>query len=287
MSDAIESNLEGFNVVLMGPSGSGKTHAIGTLVDTGLQVMYVPLESGTESLVGYYSDRGLPLPPNLHIQALSQPKASFTDLFDAAKRTNTLPHDSVMKMPDPNRGKYDGYLKLLTSLNDFTDNRSGEKFGAADTWGTDRVVVLDGLTGLNNFAMQLVIGGRAERTQTDWGVAQSYVMSLLRKLADGCRCHFVLIAHVERETDMVQGGVKLMVSTLGKAIAPTIPALFSDVVLTKKDVDKFTWSTAESQADVKNRNLPLKSGMPASFKPLYEKWLSRSKGIASPTNPEE
>lgn len=286
MSD-LDQTLEGFNTILMGPSGTGKTHAIGTLVDIGeLEVFYVPLESGTESLVGYYTDKGKKVPDNLHIHALSQPKAGFMDIFEAAKRTNTLPHDSVMKMPDPQRSKYDGYLKLLTSLNDFTDNRTGEKFGSADTWGTDRVVVLDGLTGLNNFAMQLVIGGRAERTQTDWGVGQAYVMSLLRKLSDGCRCHFVLIAHVERETDMVLGGVKLMVSTLGKAIAPTIPALFSDVVLTKKDVDKFTWSTAESQADVKNRNLPLKQGMPADFAPLFKKWKSRASGMVVPEEGE-
>jgi len=245
MTDTVEV-LEGFNTILMGASGTGKTHAIGTLVDTGLEVFYIPLESGTESLIGYYTDKGQPVPDNLHIHAL-----------------------------------YDGYLQLLTSLNDFTDNRTGEKFGPADTWGTDRVVVVDGLTGLNNFAMQLVIGGRAERTQTDWGVAQSYVMSLLRKLTDGCRCHFVLIAHVERETDLVLGGVKLTVSTLGKAIAGTIPPLFSDVVLTKKDVDKFFWSTAEANADVKNRNLPLKAGQAPSFAPLYQKWLERSKGMQS------
>jgi len=277
-----DETLNGFNAVLMGPSGTGKTHSIGTLVDTGLEVFYIPLESGTESLVGYYTDRGKPVPDNLHIHALSQPKASFLDLMESAKRTNTLPHDTVMKMPDPNRAKYDGYLKLLTNLNGFVDSRTGEKYEPADEWGTDRVIVIDGLTGLNQFAMQLVIGGRAERTQTDWGVAQSYVVSILDKLTAGCRCHFVLIAHVERETDMVQGGVKLMMSTLGRAIAPTLPSKFSDVILTKKAVDKFTWSTAETTADVKNRNLALKDNLPPSFGPLYEKWKSRASGLLTP-----
>ena len=285
MTDSTEA-MNGFNCIIMGPSGTGKTHSIGTLVDTGLEVFYIPLESGTESLVGYYTDKGKPVPDNLHIHALSQPKATFTDLLAAAKRTNELPHDAVMKMPDPNRTKYDGYLKLLANLNGFVDSRTGQKFEPADEWGTDRVIVLDGLSGLNKFAMQLVIGGRAERTQTDWGVAQAYVMSILEKLTDGCRCHFVLIAHVERETDMVQGGVKLMVSTLGKAIAPQIPTKFSDVVLAKKDIDKFTWSTAESTADVKNRNLPLKAGQPANFGPLYEKWKSRASGVIVPTDTE-
>lgn len=270
--------INGFNVVLMGASGTGKTHAIGTLVETGLDVFYIPLESGAESLVGYWTDKGEPLPPNLHMHALQQPQASFLDIAEAARNTNTLPHDAVMKMVDKRRNKYDGYLKLLSALNGFTDQRTGQVYEPADQWGTDRVIVLDGLSGLNNYAMQLVIGGRAERTQTDWGVAQAYVMSLLGKLADGCRCHFVLIAHIEREMDVVQGGVKLMVSTLGKAIAPIIPSKFSDVVLTKKEVDRFYWSTAEANADVKNRNLPLASKLEPSFKALYEKWLTRSKG---------
>jgi len=272
--------LNGFNVVLMGASGTGKTHAIGTLVETGLEVFYLPLESGSETLVGYFTDKGGAIPPNLHMHALQQPQASFMDIYEAAKKTNSLPHDAAMKTADPRRNKYDGYLKLLTALNAFVDQH-GVAFEPADQWGTDRVIVLDGLSGLNDYAMQLVIGGRAERTQTDWGVAQAYVMSLLKKLTDGCRCHFVLIAHVEREVDLVQGGVKLMVSTLGKAIAPLIPSKFSDVVLTKKAVDKFTWSTAESNADVKNRNLPLKDNQAPSFGPLYEKWLSRAKGAGS------
>lgn len=273
MSDDL---IQGFNTILMGPAGTGKTHAIGTLVDTGLEVFYIPLESGAESLVGYYTDKGKPMPANLHIQKLVQSQASFMDILEAAKKTNSLPHDAAMKMQDPRRTKYDGYMKLLEALHGFTDQRTGEKFDPADQWGTDRVIVLDGLSGLNKYAMQLVIGGRAERTQTDWGVAQAYVMSMLEKLTDGCRCHFVLIAHVEREVDMVQGGVKLMVSTLGKAIAPIIPSKFSDVVLTKKEVDKFYWSTAESTADVKNRNLPLKDKQEPSFGPLYEKWKQRN-----------
>lgn len=272
--------INGFNCILMGASGSGKTHAIGTLVETGLDVFYIPLESGAESLIGYWTDRGETPPPNLHMHALQQPQASFLDIAEAAKKTNTMPHDAVMKMVDPRRNKYDGYLKLLSALNGFVDQRTGESYEPADQWGTDRAIVIDGLSGLNTYAMQLVIGGRAERTQTDWGVAQAYVMSLLGKLTDGCRCHFVLIAHIEREVDVVQGGVKLMVSTLGKAIAPIIPSKFSDVVLTKKEVDKFSWSTAESTADVKNRNLPLSSKLEPSFKQMYDKWLTRSQGAS-------
>ena len=126
--------------------------------------------------------------------------------------------------------------------------------------------------------MANAIGGRVERTQTDWGVGQGYVMSFLRKVCDGCQCHFVLLAHVEREVDVVLGGVKLMPATLGKAINGIVPTKFSDVIYARKDVNKFSWSTAESQVDVKNCNLPLSSNLAPDFGPLYEKWLQRSRG---------
>lgn len=280
ISNAVPEVLNGFKVVLMGAAGSGKTTSIGTLVDTGLDVFYVPLEQGAQSLVAYWTKRGLPVPANLHICTLQQHQAGFMDIAEAAKKTNTLPHDAVMKMVDSRRSKYDGYIKLLTALNGFVDNRTGQSYESADQWGTDRVIVLDGNTGLSDYAMQLVIGGKSERTQTDWGVAQGYVMSLLKKLTNGCRCHFVLIAHVEREVDIVQGGVKLMVSTLGKAIAPVIPSLFNDVVLTKREASKFTWSTAESIADVKNGFLPISSHLDPDFATIYNEWKVRSEAAS-------
>lgn len=272
--------LDGFKTIIMGAAGSGKTTSIGTLVDTGMEVFYLPLEQGAQSLIGYWTRRGLPVPPNLHIHALQQQQASFLDIAEAAKKTNTLPHDAVMKMIDPRRSKYDGYIKLLTALNGFVDQRTGQVFEPADQWGTDRALVIDGNTGLSDFAMQLVIGGKSERTQTDWGVAQGYVMSLIKKLCDGCRCSFVLIAHVEREVDVVQGGVKLMVSTLGKAIAPIIPSKFNDVVLTKRAVDKFEWSTAESTADVKNGYLPISAHLAPDFALIVNEWKLRNEAAS-------
>ena len=47
--------LPGVNVLLMGPSGTGKTYSIGTLVDMGVEVFYLALESGMESLLGYWT----------------------------------------------------------------------------------------------------------------------------------------------------------------------------------------------------------------------------------------
>ena len=95
-------------------------------------------------------------------------------------------------------------------------------------------------------------------------------------LCDKCRCHFVLLAHVERETDAVLGGVKIMVSTLGVKLAPKIPSMFSDVIYTVRQGDKWSWDTANSLADLKTRNLPIKSDLPPNFAPIVTKWYARA-----------
>jgi hypothetical protein len=269
----------GFNTLLEGPTGVGKTHSIGTLVDTGLEVFCLFLESGQETLYGYYTDKGKTVPDNLHISLVKTATTGFADLIDSAEKTNTLSHEALAKMTDPKRSAYRGYINILKALNNFVDDRTGESFGPVDSWGTDRVIVIDGLTGINRAAMQLVVGGKATRSQPEWGQAQFYVEELVQKLTNGCRCHFVLIAHIERETDQVLGGSKITMSTLGKALAPKLPQMFSDVVLCRREGDKFVWSTADGQADLKFRNLPLSSTIAPDFGKIVSKWKSRVAGV--------
>lgn len=268
--------LPGVNVLLMGPSGTGKTYSIGTLVDLGVDVFYLALESGMESLLGYWTDHGKEIPKNLHWHKVSAPSASFTDMIANAKNINMLNLDSLAKMSDPNKSKHNQFVSLLEALNNFPDDRTGEKFGPVNSWDQSRVLVIDGATGISQCAMALVVGGKAVRNQSDWGIAQDQVEKLIRMLCDNCACHFVLLAHVERETDAILGGVKLMVSTLGKALAPKLPAMFSDVILSERQGDKWSWNTASTMADIKTRNLPIQATNPSDFKNIFDKWVSRN-----------
>ena len=269
--------LPGVNVLLMGPSGTGKTHSIGTLVDQGIEVFYLALESGMESLLGYWTDRGKEIPSNLHWHKLIAPSVGLTDMIQNAKNINMLNLDALAKMTDPNKSKHNQFVSLLEALNNFPDDRTGEKYGPVNLWDQSRVLVVDGATGISQCAMALVVGGKAVRNQSDWGIAQDQVEKIVRMLCDNCPAHFVLLAHVEREVDVVLGGVKLMVSTLGKALAPKFPAMFSDVILTERNAEKWTWNTASAMADVKTRNLPIKSDNAPDFKLIMDKWVSRNK----------
>lgn len=269
------SLLPGVNVLTEGPTGTGKTHALGTIADAGVELFCLFTENGQETLMGYWTDRGLPVPPNVHWHNLPRNENSFANLADSAHTVNTYAMDALFKMQDPKRHFHNQYVKLLRALADFPDDRTGQKFGAVDSWGPNRCIALDSMTGINPIAMSLVIGNKPLKDQRDWGVAQDQIIKLLRNLCDGSKCHFVLTAHVEREVDQVFGGVKITVSTLGKALAPVIPTIFSDVILTVRNGTEFSWSTANPMCDLKARNLPLADNIKPGFQQIFAKWQSR------------
>ena len=268
------SKYPGVNILLMGPSGTGKTFSISTIPED-FEVFTLFLEPGLETLIGSYSDNGKPLPPNLHWHYLQPKVQGFDQLKAAADNIGKFDLAALTKIKDIRRSQANQLLDVYTILNDFPDQRTGKSFGPVDSWGSNRILVIDSLSALNRIAMDAVVGTKPVKDMAEWGIAQNQIMSLLHKLTSGCNCHFILIAHVEREVDQVMGGVKLMVSSLGKAITSQIPQPFSDVILATREGDKFYWDTANSLADVKTRNLPIASKLPATYEPILTKWSTR------------
>ena len=272
--------LPGVNVLIEGPTGTGKTWSLGTLVEAGLTLHYFNFEAGGESLRGFWTDSGRPIPKGVHFHTVTAAKASWAEMADAAHSVNTLSYELLKRVSDPNRGKYDQFEQFLRNFAKPRDD-SGTEFPSVDLWGTDRVIALDGLTGLGVSALAAVIGGKVDRDQKDWGLAQNLVEGTVRRLCDACRCHFVLLSHIEREPDPLGGPSKITVSTLGRALAPKIPAMFSDVALSQRVKAEFTWNTADPAADLKARNLPIAEKIPQNFATILKKWQSRG-GIIAP-----
>lgn len=267
-------SMQGVNVLLIGPSGSGKTHAIRTFLEAGITPFCIFTEPGYETLGDLESHK-------VHWHYLPPAVQSWGEMIDMANKVNQLSLESLSKLSDINKRANAQLIKFYELCNNFVCQRDGKSYGDVSKWGTDRVLVVDSLSGLNDMAMGLQVGNKPVRSQADWGVAQNVLEFCIKKLTMDTRCHFVLIAHVEREIDEVLGGNKIMVATLGKKLAPKIPLNFSDVILTVKQGDKFTWSTANVQADLKTRNLKNAEGLVPSFAPIIASWKAHG-GIVAP-----
>jgi hypothetical protein len=266
--------LPGPNVLLIGASGAGKTTSIKTLISCGITPFCVFTEPGFEVLGDIPADK-------LHWQYIRPASVEWESLISVARSVTALQHDAVTGLKDPGKGKYIQFVQFLTALNNFRCDRDGKEYGDVCKWGTDRALIVDSLSGVNIMVMRHVIGGKPTAHQGEWGSAMNSLENLIQKLCTDTQCTFVLMAHAEREVDEVQGGAKIMASTLGKKLAPKIPRFFSDVVYAKKDGAKFSWTTVEPGADLKNRNLPLRDNLAPDFGPLIESWKAHGGIITS------
>ena len=262
--------LVGAKVILEGPSGTGKTHSLGTLVDAGLEVFIIATDNGIET-IGKFPKEKL---EKIHWRYIPPLKPSWDVLKTMGKNINNFNNQALQAMVDPNRGQYVQILDVVDLCNNFVDHR-GTSYGSVDSWGTDRVLVFDNLSGLNLMCRTLAVGGKPVMTQPDWGVSMDYQLKIIQMLT-GINTHFVLISHVERETNEVTGGLKIMPSALGRKNAPQMPMWFSDVILTYRDGANFRWSTLNNDADLKSRNLPMSDKLDPSFVPLINTWKNSS-----------
>lgn len=281
-ADAVKT-LSGPKVLIEGPSGTGKTYALGKLVEWAaaqkpvVEVFVLFTENGLETLLGYWSDKDKPIPENLHYHSTLTKPISLAALMKSADDVGKLSYELISKMVDSSRGgANNAFYKILSACNDFPDDRTGKKFGAIDSWGVDRVFVIDSLSELSNACMKMVIGAKPTASQPDYGVAQNNLMNFMRLCTQGLACTFIMTAHVNRETDEITGGVKLMTSSIGKALSGDIPKLFSDVIYTVREGTNWYWDTAAANVDTKTRNLPIQSKLPPDFSQIMNKWLKRS-----------
>lgn len=271
--------LVGPNVILMGPAGTGKTYSIGTLVDWATahqkRVFVLFTEQGLEALLGYWRDAGKPVPECLHWKQTITRPLSLESLINGAELTGKMSYKALTEMIDPKRGDNNSFWQILVACKDLVSDRDGTKFGNIATLGLDTIFVIDGLSELSNAAMKMQIGAKPTASPSDYGVAQNQIMNFIRLLTQGISTTFVLISHVSREVNEVTGITVLGVKSVGKALASEIPQLFSDVIYTVRELDKFYWDTAAFGVDTKTRSLGYRSKINPDFAQIMDVWLKR------------
>jgi hypothetical protein len=283
-NEALSPPPNGPSVLLMGEMSSGKTTALRSLVELGLEVFYVPLEPGFEELVGDLPKEKLKwhyIPAyGGTIRDEPNPGHSFDTLYDQAKLINSTSHDTIQKMGGVRKENHQQFLDVIMTCNNFKDDRTGEEFGDVSTWENNRVLFIDGLSGLSNMAIRNCIGDKPFMELRDYSAVQFQLEQLINALCSRTKSWFVLTSHLERETDPNTGAYKLMVSVPGKALAPKLPRFFSDSILCKQTVTQgkssWNWSTLSNEVTVKTRNLPLADNLAPNFKLLFENWKKRT-----------
>lgn len=270
------------SVLLMGGVGSGKTYSLATLAEAGLEVFVISTEPvGLDTLIDVFDKKKLM--DKLHWAQVTPSRPGFGDLQKSANVIASNTFETLTKMAPSGDRRNAQWIKVLTLLSNFQDERTGKSFGPVDNFTSNQVLVIDSLSGLNIMAMDLVVGDKPVPAMGEWSIAMGTLEKLILSLTSQVKCAFVLISHLEKETNEISGAQQIMASALGRKLSPKLPRFFSEVVMAKKDGATFTWSTVEPGADLKARSLALDSKLPPTFVPVIDAYKRRVKAAVTPT----
>ena len=257
--------IPGIKVLLEGETDAGKTTAIKTLVEAGLTPMCIFTDPNFAML------NSIP-PEKLHWRYIPAVKANFQKFVDVIGMLKVQTPKMVQEGQDSSRQFDNPFDPILQALMKFKCDRDGKEYGNAGDWGTDKVLVIDTLTGLTEAAKQYTVGTKYAWTQPEYQIVMGLIKNLINQIIQGFPCHFVMTAHLEREYDEVTGSSRIYSATIGKKLAPQIPIPFSDVVWAKSDGREWWWCTRDPSATLKAKFAERNEKIPASFVPLVAKW---------------
>jgi len=256
-------------ILLMADSGRGKTTSILTLMKCGITPFVLATEQNAIQILKPYFAKGL------HLKFMPPNKPQTTaNVVDMLKKINQLSYENLTKVHDPFKTQHDMLVDVGMMMNDFRCDCCNKSWGAVTQWNTDRALVLDSLSGLSDMAFALVVGNKPVRAQPDYQVAQN-ALRMIFNIGTSMKCMFILVAHLSKETDEITGGKIVTANTVGQKLGPDLPRSFSDVILAKRNGGDFFWDTADGQATVAARHLPISQNLKQDFQPLVEEWKKR------------
>lgn len=278
-------------VLVQGDSGTGKTYSIGKLVDWAaaqtppIQVSVLFTENGLETLLGYW--RTPPggaapreIPANLSWHEVASATLDLGALTSAIKLVGDLSYESLTKVVDGDRGRRNPAHKILESLADFPDDRTGRKLGNIGKWGSDRILCIDSLTELADAYIKTNIGTKPVMAQNEYQVAQINLLNFIRYLCGPSqKFGLVMTAHIQKQVNEVTGAVNLMTKAIGRAISDDIPKHFSDVLYCYAEGANWYWDTAASNVVRKTRYLPINNKIAQDLSRIWSEWAKRKEGL--------
>lgn len=270
--------IPGPKVLNLGGGGTGKSRALVTLVQAGLEVACIFTEpSGMETVSDTLDELKLEADGKcrFHWIYLAPQKPNWQALQNVADKINKFSFKSLTEMGDIDKRQYDQWLTFISHCGNFVCQRCGKVVGPIDELKEGWAVALDSLSGLNEMAMKLVVGLKPVKAPGDWGVAMDNLGNYITTFTTSLACLGVITGHLEREQDPNTGASVFQASTLGQKLAPKIGRFFSDTILSKREANKFTWSTGALNVDLKARNVPISDNLQPSYVQIVERWHRR------------
>lgn len=273
------------SVILEGEMGTGKTHSARTLLMDANGGFKGPSMSGIEKLIVLTNESGVEdvlgdIPKGkLAWRFIPASEGSFDGLIEMARQVNTLHLDVIQKAGGINRHLYPQFQNVLGACNNLVDDRTGEQLGPVFKFPQNWCLWYESISALSEIARNCAIGDKPFMELRDYQVVQTMCRKFLNHLVFSTKCLFVATAHLEREHNENTGLSELMVSTVGRKLAPILPRFFSDVIITGRvdqpGTPKFTWATQVPGARTKTRNLPWAAELQPDFRPLVENFRKR------------
>ncbi len=256
-----------YNIMLTGPVGTGKTYSVHTFLDAGKELFILATEPGIDTIFAEWKAVDVDT-SRIHIAKVMPATIDWDTLIQNAERTSMLDMKALQSSTAINKSDYRQFIDVYATLSDFKDV-DGNEYGPVDSWEDDRVLVIDGLSGLSKMSMHLVVGAKPVKTQPEWGCAMGNLQNLIDKLTGDTKCTFCLVTHIEKQINEITGGTHLTVSTLGNKLAPELVKLFDEIIYTTREGEKFKWSTTEMGMDLKSRKLPWSDDIEPTFAQMF------------------
>lgn len=284
--------------LVMGESGCGKTSSLATYLEAGIETFVICTEpGGPESLVDWCNKVDTKIGKKkydldlLHWTTALPSTQGFKGLEEMIMEISTKNFEQISSNKN-GIGKPEtraAAMNVLGAMQNFHCERTDKFYGSYTDFSDEQAFCMDSLSGVSVIGWALTVGHKPTAHMGEWNIAMNFIQDLLMKITSDRKCFFTLTAHIEKEMNELTGVNQVMVSTLGKKLAPKIPRFFSEVIYAKRapgKEGKFTWSNVDATVALKNRGLPINDAMIPSFVPLVEAFRARKKALGVTPQPQ-
>lgn len=263
------------STMLMGGVGTGKTTALTTYLDADLTLLVVITEpGGEESLLDAVARNKLPI-DRLHYAYVPFARSDWDTFQQLIHNVHNMNFSDLANLKGIAKRNYRQMFALYEILNDFKCDRTGATLGPVDALDDTHALAIDSLSGLNAMCRTLVVGAKPAPSQGEWGVMMNVQTSIIDKLTSDLQCFLAVTAHVQKTYVESEGRTMLTPMCVTRSLGDSVPRMFSDVVMARREGDKFMWSTMQNNVDLKFRNLEPSDTLPPSFAPIVERYRQR------------